>query len=138
MEPLFQYFKALWTHIRHANHLYVTDWASMDNSPRNKYLGCAVDTSCEMVLFAEMLLKIMDELQRAGRIEQQVYTKRRAFLKTTARLTKDAINNLMWDEDLGFYFDFEGQSGKSAGEDYCRLLGLDFRCRRRSESPKTG
>lgn len=107
VEPLFQYFKALWTHIRHANHLYVTDWASMDNSPRNKYLGCAVDTSCEMVLFAEMLLKIMDELQRAGRIEQQVYTKRRAFLKTTARLTKDAINNLMWDEDLGFYFDLK-------------------------------
>ena len=37
-EPLYQYYKAFRHHVRHENGLYVTDWASMDNSPRNKYL----------------------------------------------------------------------------------------------------
>lgn len=113
VEPLFQYYKALWCHIRHVNYLYVTDWASMDNSPRNKYLGCAVDTSCEMVLFAEMLLKIMDQLEQAGRMEREAYTERRIFLEATARLTKEAVNKLMWDEKVGFYFDLKANQERA-------------------------
>ncbi|WP_139902970.1 MGH1-like glycoside hydrolase domain-containing protein [Clostridium thermarum] len=106
-EPLFQYYKALWYHIRHANNLYVTDWASMDNSPRNKYLGCAVDTSCEMVLFANSLVDIMQELLDHQHIDEKLFKERSDFLRISSKLTKDAINALMWDEDQGFYFDLK-------------------------------
>lgn len=112
-EPLFYYYKSLWHHIRHSNNLYVTDWASMDNSPRNKYLGCAVDTSCEMVLFADSLLKIMDLLYKNQFIDNEIYNERCEFLKDTSTLTKDAVNNLMWDEDTGFYFDLMFNNEKS-------------------------
>jgi hypothetical protein len=112
-EPLFQHYKALWTHIRHSNNLYVTDWASMDNSPRNKYLGCALDTSCEMMLCANSLLDIMGELLRFQYIDGGMYMERSEFLKTTSGLTKEAINNLMWDEKSGFYYDLR-ENGEKA------------------------
>lgn len=113
LEPLFYYYKSLWYHIRHANNLYVTDWASMDNSPRNKYLGCAVDTSCEMVLFANSLINIMEVLLKHNYIDNEVLAERREFLKTTSKLTKDAINNLMWDDKQGFYFDLKDDNEKA-------------------------
>ena len=34
-EPLVRYYRALQKYLRQGNGLYVTDWASMDNSPRN-------------------------------------------------------------------------------------------------------
>jgi hypothetical protein len=52
-EPLVRYYRALQTYVRQGNGLYMTDWASMDNAPRNEYLakgGTAVDTSSQMVL----------------------------------------------------------------------------------------
>ena len=55
-EPLVRYYRALQTYIRQGNGLYMTDWASMDNSPRNEYLaqgGTAVDTSSQMVSVRE-------------------------------------------------------------------------------------
>lgn len=113
MEPLFHYYKSLWYHIRHSNNLYVTDWASMDNSPRNKYLGCAVDTSCEMVLFANSLIDIMEELYKHQFIDNEIFLERREFLKTTSELTKEAINNLMWDEEKGFYFDLKDNNERA-------------------------
>lgn len=106
-EPLFHYYKALWYHLRHKNNLYVTDWASMDNSPRNKYLGCAVDTSCEMVLFARNLIDIMEELLKHGLIDKTLYRDRKAFLEESSEATKETINGLMWDERQGFYFDLK-------------------------------
>ena len=33
------YYRALQNYVRQSNGLYMTDWASMDNSPRNPYLG---------------------------------------------------------------------------------------------------
>ena len=48
--------RALLGYLRQGNGLYVTDWASMDNSPRNAFLangGTAVDTSCQMAMFAQ-------------------------------------------------------------------------------------
>ncbi len=113
MEPLYHYYKALWYHIRHSNKLYVTDWASMDNSPRNKYLGCAVDTSCEMVLFANSLITIMEELLRHQIIDEALFKERSEFLKTTSELTRKAVNDLMWDEDKGFYFDLMDNGEKA-------------------------
>lgn len=112
-KPLFYYYKSLWYHIRHSNNLYVTDWASMDNSPRNKYLGCAVDTSCEMVLFANCLINIMEELHKRQFIDEEVFKNRTGFLKSSSELTKEAINSLMWDEDKGFYFDLKPNNEKA-------------------------
>ena len=64
-EPLVRYYRALQKYIRQGNGLYMTDWASMDNSPRNPYLekgGTAVDTSSQMVLFGNQLAEIADLL----------------------------------------------------------------------------
>lgn len=112
-EPLFHYYKALWYHIRHRNNLYVTDWASMDNSPRNKYLGCAVDTSCEMVLFARNLIDIMEELLKHQSINKELFDARKTFLEVSSEATMEAINNLMWDEEEGFYFDLKDNGGRA-------------------------
>ena len=71
-EPLVWYYRALQKYVRQGNGLYMTDWASMDNSPRNGYLaggGTAVDTSSQMVMFASQLAEIADLLgksQEAG------------------------------------------------------------------------
>lgn len=83
--------------LRHANGLYVTDWASMDNSQRNPYLGCGVDISCEMAMFAKHLLEI-------GGITG-LGTEERAGLTAEYQALKAAINTLMWDEETGFYYD---------------------------------
>ena len=69
-EPLIRYYRALQKYIRQGNGLYMTDWASMDNSPRNPYLdkgGMAVDISSEMVLFGNQLAEIADLLGKKAR-----------------------------------------------------------------------
>ena len=60
-EPLVHYYGALQKYLCHGNGLYMTDWASMDNSPRNHFLdggGAGIDISSEMVLFAQQLSDI--------------------------------------------------------------------------------
>lgn len=103
-ESLYQYYCAFHYHLRHANGMYVTDWASMDNSPRNKYLGFGVDTTCEMVLFARNLLDMLDVLEKNGYQEKDA-VERRAFLEKDRKETIDVINHYMWNEEKGFYFD---------------------------------
>jgi hypothetical protein len=98
-EPLVHYYRALQKYIRQGNGLYMTDWASMDNSPRNAYLakgGSAVDTSSEMVMFADDLALFAGIL---GKAEDAARFKREAA-ETAAR-----INTLMWDPASDFYFD---------------------------------
>src|ERR1019366_1456579 len=49
-EPLVHYYAALEEYLRQGNGLYMTDWASMDNSTRNAYLdrgGTGIDISSE-------------------------------------------------------------------------------------------
>ncbi len=105
-EPLYQYYRALHYHIRHTSALYVTDWASMDNSTRNKDLFLAVDTSSEMVFFAHTLLLIIDELEAHG-FDIKDKNERRKTLLFESSETKDAINRYMWDERTGFYYDLD-------------------------------
>jgi hypothetical protein len=98
-EPLVRYYRALQEYIRQGNGLYMTDWASMDNSPRNPHLakgGCAVDTSSQMVMFADDLALFARILSKA---EEAVRFKRDAA-ETAAR-----INERMWDPAKKFYFD---------------------------------
>jgi glycogen debranching enzyme len=98
-EPLTRYYRALQQYLRQGNGLYMTDWASMDNSPRNPYLergGTAVDTSSQMVLFARNLAQIAGFLAKP-----EAATGFRADAEELARL----INNKMWSPDRKFYFD---------------------------------
>ena len=98
-EPLTRYYGALQRYLRQGNGLYMTDWASMDNSPRNGYLdrgGTAVDTSSQMVLFARGLAQIAELL---GKPEAAARFRKEA--EEVARL----INDKMWAPERGFYFD---------------------------------
>ena len=98
-DPLVHYYRALEKYLQQGNGLYITDWASMDNSPRNLYLkggGCGVDISCEMVMFAQQLATMAGML---GKPEDA-----KAFTRDADRL-KQLINRLMWDEQRNFYFD---------------------------------
>jgi hypothetical protein len=98
-EPLTRYYHALQKYLRQGNGLYMTDWASMDNSPRNRYLdrgGTAVDTSAQMVLFARNLAHIAGLL---GKPEAA------AKFRTDADQLARLINQKMWDPQRKFYFD---------------------------------
>jgi glycogen debranching enzyme len=98
-EPLIRYYAALQKYLRQGNGLYMTDWASMDNATRNKYLepgGCGIDISCEMVLFARNLGRIADILSKQA--EALKYRRDAEELSTL-------INRHMWDEQRKFYFD---------------------------------
>lgn len=110
MEPLYRQYEAFKYHLRHVTGLYVTDWASMDNSPRNQYLGMGVDITSEMVLFAKQLLEILDILKEKG-YEVEEAEIRREMLTDDRCKTIQAINRYMWNEADGFYYDvdFEGR-----------------------------
>lgn len=98
-EPLVQYYRALQKYLRQGNGLYMTDWASMDNSPRNPYLkdgGTGVDISCEMVLFARDLSQIAEILKKDKEAKE--------LSKEAADLSR-LINRYMWDKHKKFYFD---------------------------------
>jgi len=98
-QPLLQYYRALQKYICQGNGLYMTDWASMDNSPRASGLfggGTAVDTSSEMVLFARQLAEIADFLNQQGQGN--------SLRKEAADLAR-LINAKMWDPQKKFYFD---------------------------------
>jgi len=75
-DPLYRYYAALQKYLLQGNGLYITDWASMDNSPRNIYLidgGTGLDISAEMVMFARQMAEIgsilgkKDQAQRFSR-----------------------------------------------------------------------
>jgi Mannosylglycerate hydrolase MGH1-like glycoside hydrolase domain len=98
-EPLVRYYSALRRFLTQGNGLYMTDFASMDNSPRNHYLeggGTAIDTSSQQVLFARNLAEIAAILGKKE--ESQRYVREADTLAGT-------INRLLWDTRLGFYFD---------------------------------
>jgi glycogen debranching enzyme len=98
-DPLIKYYEALKTYIRQGSGLYMTDWASMDNSPRNTCLangGTGVDISSEMVLFARNL----SELSAIIGNEQDA-----AHFRDEADSLASLINQKMWDKERNFYFD---------------------------------
>ncbi len=97
--PLVHYYRALREYLRQGNGLYMTDWASMDDSPRNPYLvggGTGVDISAQMVLFARNLAEIADLLEKPADAD--------AYRADAERLA-GLINEKMWDARRGFYFD---------------------------------
>ena len=98
-EPLAHYYESLQKYLKQGNGLYVTDWASMDNSPRNVYLksgGMGIDISSEMALFGRQLATLAQFLGK--RDEAREYSMQADGL---ARI----INERMWDKKRNFYFD---------------------------------
>ncbi len=98
-EPLTRYYAALQKYLRQGNGLYLTDWASMDNSTRNPYLepgGAGIDISCEMVMFARNLVQIATILEKGSAA---------GLYRRDAEELATLINRLMWDEQRRFYFD---------------------------------
>ncbi|HVU83625.1 MAG TPA: trehalase family glycosidase [Puia sp.] len=98
-KPLVKYQEALEKYIRQGNGLYMTDWASMDNSTRNPMLksgGTGIDISCEMVLFD---LNLADIAEATGKPEEAA-----RFRKKAAALSL-LINRKMWNEKQHFYTD---------------------------------
>ena len=105
-EPLVRYYHALREYLRQGSGLYMTDWASMDNSPRNAHLargGCAVDTSSQMVMFANDL---------AGFARILGKTNEAAQFQSEAETTAAQINRLMWDPEQRFYFDLTWEGAR--------------------------
>jgi hypothetical protein len=104
-EPLVRYYGALQKCLRQGNGLYLTDWASMDNSTRNPCLepgGTGIDISSEMVLFARNLAEMAGLLGKEAAVRK--YRQEAEELATL-------INRHMWDEQRKFYFDltFQGE-----------------------------
>ena len=98
-EPLVRYYRVIQKYIQQGNGLYMTDWASMDDSPRNKFIeggGTAVDISSEMVLFANNLSEIASILKLNKESKQ--------YKKEAEKLAM-IINELMWDEKNNYYYD---------------------------------
>jgi glycogen debranching enzyme len=104
---LVRYHNAFAHYLRQGNGLYVTDWASMDNSPRNPLLrggGCAIDTSSQMGLFARNLATMADLL---GLRAEAADWQRQAIELATA------INRHLWDDRRGFYFDLKSDGTRT-------------------------
>ncbi|MFA5817617.1 MAG: trehalase family glycosidase [Bacteroidales bacterium] len=117
-KALDKYFHALKKYLTQGNGLYITDWASMDNSERNPYLyggGTGIDISSEMVLFANNLTDIFHELGMKNKEE--------SYRAEAARLAAK-INDLMWDKERKFYFDLTLQ-GKKAPVNTMIIRGLE-------------
>lgn len=107
--PLIKYYEALKKYIRQGNGLYITDWASMDNSPRNICLasgGTGIDISSEMVLFARNLSELSDIL--GFEIEAKIFN-------DDADSLSAIINDNMWDDEKKFYFDL------TIDEEFCTI-----------------
>ena len=98
-EPLTHYYESLQKYLKQGNGLYITDWASMDNSPRNVYLksgGMGIDISSEMVLFARQLATIAQTLGKSDEARQY---------SAQADDLAEIVNKSMWDNQRKFYFD---------------------------------
>lgn len=102
-EPLVHYYQALHKYLQQGNGLYLTDWASMDNSTRNDFLfidqeaaGTGVDISAEMALFALQLSRMAKLLGKTQEAQE--------FLQKHDEI-KQQINAQMWNEREGFYLD---------------------------------
>lgn len=107
-KSLLKYYEALKNHIKKDNNLYVTDWASMDNSPRNRFLGSGIDISCEIVLFANNLLEIIEIIKEKcenTELELEFFRDIKKVLENDNKATAKVINDLMWDNEEKFYYD---------------------------------
>ncbi|MCO4822416.1 MAG: hypothetical protein KC469_10130 [Flavobacteriaceae bacterium] len=77
--------------------LYLTDKAAMDDSPRNDQLLAGIDVAAEMVIFDYWLAEIATILNKPTEA---------TFYNNRASEYSRFINNKLWDEKTGFYYDW--------------------------------
>lgn len=107
---LVRFYEVLVAQRRHDNGLFVADWSWMDNSPRNVKLGCGVDASCEMVLFARCLAEMAPvaarQAEAEGRFPEGLAARRRGdALVVEAEACTAVIRERLWDPQRGFFYD---------------------------------
>ena len=117
-QPLLRHYRALQTHLCREDGLYVSDWASMDNSPRNARLACGIDSNCQMVLFARQLADIARvaarEVENYGRGQEALDIRAEGLqLLAEADAQSARIRERMWDPDRGFFFDLRTDGARS-------------------------
>jgi hypothetical protein len=91
------WFEAFGVYLRDRNGLFVTDWASADNHPRNPFLGYGVDVACQVALFARLL---------AAACARCRDPEARRYAREAARLSR-LIRARMWDPGRGFFLDLD-------------------------------
>lgn len=102
LEPQRKWFDAFNTYVRDTNGLYITDWASADNHPRNDRLGYGVDVAGAMALFARLLSKVCGTCGVDGATEYD----------RSARDISRCIRKLMWDRRRRFFLDVDRNGSK--------------------------
>jgi hypothetical protein len=105
--PLRAYYEALHMFLEQGNGLYLTDWGSFDNSPRNPGLaggGVGVDISSEMAVFAEQLIKIARLTGHDADIPA---------LADRLHKLRERIRTLMWSAEEGFFLDLRADGSQS-------------------------
>lgn len=118
-EPLLRFWRAWDRQLRHAGGLLVSDWASMDNSPRNAQLGFGVDTNAEMVLAAHALAELAPvaarEAENEGRRQDGIAARRAgAELAAEAERLAALIRERMWDPASGFFYDLRTDGSRGS------------------------
>ena len=100
--PLVKYRESF-SKIYHAESgLYLTDKAAMDDSPRNEHMLAGIDVAAEMVIFDNWLAEIATELDKPQAAK---------FYQERAITYGKFINEKLWDEKTGFYYDW-GKNNK--------------------------
>jgi hypothetical protein len=99
--PLAKLHDAFVTYLRDTNGLYITDWAGMDNSPRNEHLGYGVDISAQMAFFARTLSDMYGVLNE---------DKRARHFRLLAEEQADHVRQQLWNPSTGLFHDlrFDG------------------------------
>lgn len=99
--PLEKLYAAYAAYLRAKNGLYITDWAGMDNSPRNEHLGYGVDLSAQMAYFAHTLADMYGVLNEE---------KRARHFRTLAEEQAGLVRRQLWNPSTGLFHDlrFDG------------------------------
>lgn len=94
-----KWFEAFERFLKDTNGLYVTDWASADNTPRNAHnLAHGVDVASQQAYFARLLAQVHDVVgtpEAAARYRQ------------LSQNLSQRIAKLMWNDEDGFYYDLD-------------------------------
>ena len=101
LQPLEKLYHAYEVYLQDRNGLFITDWAGMDNSPRNLHLGYGVCLSSQMIYFARVLADMADVLNEPAKARDY---------RDQAEVRAQAVSALMWNPATGMFHDrrFDG------------------------------
>jgi hypothetical protein len=97
-----RWYQAFTVYLRDMNGLFITDWASADNHPRNPSLGYGVDVACQAALLARLLSAACAVCRDPDG---------RRYAREAAALSR-RVRQAMWDEERGFFLDLDRDGRK--------------------------